>query len=236
MPTLATRSHHDIFKNWKILHLLCRLDRLFSIWNNAMHHMIFWVCAAGTYRAITILGRVHSAFFNYHHFNEVTNMPDEIVLARILTGFRIQKGTALPWQGIWQWQWLWTTRSSSEAFAYFFSLNNWGLFQTCRLQGSTMSHPSLHTMVTQECFAFPPRSLPMPNLWWDTPTRNGLWHNEEGGFPYSWPWWPSMVWRAYTNTCSSTWYHAILPDQQPHPHNPLRKKYPQSQNKWIWKY
>ena len=32
----------------------------------------------------------HAPFFNYHHFNEMTNMPDEIVLARIMTvGFRI---------------------------------------------------------------------------------------------------------------------------------------------------
>ena len=47
--------------------------------------MNFWVCTAGTYRATAILGRVHIVFFNYHHFNEMTNMPDEIVLAKIMT-------------------------------------------------------------------------------------------------------------------------------------------------------
>ena len=60
-----------------------QLDRLFSMWNNALHHMNFWVHIAGTCRAMSILGRVHTAFFSYHHFNEMTNMPDEIVLAGI---------------------------------------------------------------------------------------------------------------------------------------------------------
>ena len=47
--------------------------------------MNFWVHTTGTYRATAILGRDHMAFFNYHHFNEMTNMPDEIILARIMT-------------------------------------------------------------------------------------------------------------------------------------------------------
>ena len=46
--------------------------------------------AAGMYRATAILGRVHVDFFNYHHFNEMTNSPDEIVLARIMTALDLE--------------------------------------------------------------------------------------------------------------------------------------------------
>ena len=52
--------------------------------------MNFWVHTAGMYRAMSILGRVHAAFFNYHQFNEVTNMLDEIVLARIMTALDLE--------------------------------------------------------------------------------------------------------------------------------------------------
>ena len=51
----------------------------------AVHHMNFWVHTAGTYRAMSILGRDHAAFFNYHQFSKMTHMPDEIALARIMT-------------------------------------------------------------------------------------------------------------------------------------------------------
>ena len=187
------------------------------------------------------LVRVHAAFFNYHHINEMTNLPNEIVLARIMTplDLEFEKGTALPWQEIWHWKWLWTTRSSYEACVYLFSLNNWGLLQSCRLQRSTMSHLSLHTKVSQVLVAFLPRSPPMPNLWWDTPTRNGtpmmkrkislqltlmIWYVLKSLCPIT------------ANNCASTTCCTILPDKQTHPCNPSRKKYPQSQNKWIWRY
>ena len=67
-----------------------QLERLFSIWNNAKHHINFWVHTAGIYRALAILGRVHTVFFNYHHFCEMTNMAGEIVLARILTALDLE--------------------------------------------------------------------------------------------------------------------------------------------------
>ena len=57
--------------------------------------MKFWVCTAGTYRAMLILGRVHAAFFNYHKFNEMTHIPDEIVLARIMTALDLEFEKAL---------------------------------------------------------------------------------------------------------------------------------------------
>ena len=60
------------------------LDRLFSLWNSTMHCMSFWVHTAETYRAMSILGRVHVAFFNYHQLNEIIHMPDKIVLAKTM--------------------------------------------------------------------------------------------------------------------------------------------------------
>ena len=66
------------------------LDRLLSLWNHAIHPMNFWVHTAGTYRAAPILGRVHVAFFNYHHFNKMTHMSDQIVLARIMTALDLE--------------------------------------------------------------------------------------------------------------------------------------------------
>ena len=39
------------------------------------------------YKSTAILGRVHTAFVNYHYFSEVTNMPDETVLASVMIVF-----------------------------------------------------------------------------------------------------------------------------------------------------
>ena len=50
---------------------------------------------AVTYRATAIFGRVHTAFFNYHHFNEMTNMSDKIVLTRIMTALDLEFKRAL---------------------------------------------------------------------------------------------------------------------------------------------
>ena len=47
------------------------------------------------YREMAILGRVYAAFFNYHQFNEMTSMPDEIVLARIMTTLDLEFKRAL---------------------------------------------------------------------------------------------------------------------------------------------
>ena len=52
--------------------------------------MSFWVCIAGTHRATAILDRVHIAFFNYHYFSEMTNMPNEIVLASIMIALDLE--------------------------------------------------------------------------------------------------------------------------------------------------
>ena len=52
--------------------------------------MKFWVQTVGIYRATEILSRAHRAFFNYHYFSKMTNMPDEIVLARIMTALDLE--------------------------------------------------------------------------------------------------------------------------------------------------
>ena len=57
--------------------------------------MNFWVCTAGMYRAPAILSRVHTAFFNYHYFSEMTNMPNEIVLANVMTALDLEFKRAL---------------------------------------------------------------------------------------------------------------------------------------------
>ena len=47
--------------------------------------MNYWVCTAGRYRSTSILQGVHKAFFNYYQFHAMAHMPDEIVLARMMT-------------------------------------------------------------------------------------------------------------------------------------------------------
>ena len=42
------------------------------------------------YRTTAILSQVHTAFFNYHYFSKMTNMPDEIILARIMTALDLE--------------------------------------------------------------------------------------------------------------------------------------------------
>ena len=47
--------------------------------------MNYWVYTAGRYRATSVFGRVHAAFFNHIQFDGMTNMLDEIVLAKMMT-------------------------------------------------------------------------------------------------------------------------------------------------------
>ena len=61
------------------------LDELFTLWNNVVYQMNYWVHAAGRYRSTSILERVHKAFFNYYQFHAMTYMPGEIILVRMMT-------------------------------------------------------------------------------------------------------------------------------------------------------
>ena len=152
------------------------LDRLFSLWNNAIYHMNYWVHTAGTYRATTILGGVHATFFNYHQFNEICYMPEETVLARIMSALDLEFERTLHYidkgyesdneYGLQTQVW--------RPVMCLFSLDNWGLLYLCKLQGNTMSYLSLHAKAAQGWVVFPSRGLQMPNLWWDIPTRSGL--------------------------------------------------------------
>ena len=47
--------------------------------------MNYWVHTTERYRATSILGRVHAAFFNSHQIDTMIYMLDEIVLARLMT-------------------------------------------------------------------------------------------------------------------------------------------------------
>ena len=142
------------------------LDRMFSLWNTAAHHMNFWVCTAGTYRATYILGRVRADFFNYHQFNEMTHMPDEIVLARSITPLDLEFEKALHYHDEgYESDNCYGTSSRYEACTCLFSLNLWGLLQSCQLQGSTMSYLSLHTQMTQGWVTLPSRGLFMLRIW-----------------------------------------------------------------------
>ena len=44
----------------------------------------------GMYRATAILSRVHTAPPNYNYFSKMTNMPDEILLAKIMTALHLE--------------------------------------------------------------------------------------------------------------------------------------------------
>ena len=61
------------------------LDELFCLWKYTIHRMNYLVCTAGRYRVMSILGRVHAAFFNHHQFDAMTYMPDEIILVWMMT-------------------------------------------------------------------------------------------------------------------------------------------------------
>ena len=59
------------------------LDRSFSIWNSAVHHVSFWVCAAGTCTEqlqILVVSTQLSSTTNY--FSKMINMLDEIVFSK----------------------------------------------------------------------------------------------------------------------------------------------------------
>ena len=52
--------------------------------------MNYLVCTAGRYRATSILGRVHAAFFNHYQFDAVTYMLDDTVLVGMMTALDLE--------------------------------------------------------------------------------------------------------------------------------------------------
>ena len=132
--------------------------------------MNYWVFMAGRYRATSILGRVHAAFFNSHQAKAMIYMPNEIVLARMMITldleFEKKKTYALPVQGIWEWQQLWTPTSGYEACLHLFSFYHWGLLCPSWIHGDTMHYLPLHPKTTQK-LAILWRDLLTPIIWWD---------------------------------------------------------------------
>ena len=52
--------------------------------------MTYWVHTAGRYRSTSILERVDVAFFNYYQFDAMTYIPDEIILAKMMTTLHLK--------------------------------------------------------------------------------------------------------------------------------------------------
>ena len=57
--------------------------------------MNYWVCAAESYRSTSMLENIHKAFFNYYQFHTIANMPDEIILARMVITLDLEFERAL---------------------------------------------------------------------------------------------------------------------------------------------
>ena len=101
MPTLPARLpatlQHAFFKMENSL-FTPHLDDLFNLWNNTVCQMNYWVCAAGRYSSTSMLERFHKAFFDYYQFDAMTYMPDEIILARMMTTLDLEFKRALHYQ------------------------------------------------------------------------------------------------------------------------------------------
>ena len=80
---------HAFFKMENSLFTPC-LDELFNPWNNGVCQMNYWVHTAVKYRSTPIIERVHKAFFNNYQFSAITNIPDEIILARMMTSLDLE--------------------------------------------------------------------------------------------------------------------------------------------------
>ena len=71
------------------------LDTLFIQWNNTVYRMNYWVCTAGIYMAMDVLGRVHTTFFTSHQMQEIIYMPEEIILVRMMTALDLVSEKAM---------------------------------------------------------------------------------------------------------------------------------------------
>ena len=68
---------------------LC-LDRLFLQRNTAVYRMNYGVCTSISHRALSVLGRVHVAFFDDHQMEEMSFMPDEIISSRMIAALDLE--------------------------------------------------------------------------------------------------------------------------------------------------
>ena len=173
-----------------------QLDRFFSIWNNALHGMIFWVHTADAYRT-RILGRVYAAFFNYHYFSEINNIPDEIVLASNMTALDLEFERALHYHN-----------------KGYDSDNDYGL------PGPVMRPVCIYLASTTEASFNPADYKGTQFLTSPFTPRQPHWKLTQTIKQRISPQLALMTWYGLkslypiaNNNCASTRYHAILPDQ-----------------------
>ena len=52
--------------------------------------MNYLVCISGRYKTTSVLERIHAAFFTSHQIRDMIYIPDEIVLARMMTALDLE--------------------------------------------------------------------------------------------------------------------------------------------------
>ena len=72
-----------------------QLDRIFGLWNSAIHGIGNWIQVAGTHRSAVVLDRVYKVFFHSKDFHEWAHRPDQILLATFMLALEIEFERAL---------------------------------------------------------------------------------------------------------------------------------------------
>ena len=72
-----------------------QLDRMFGIWNSAIHEISVWIQKASTYRSTVVHVRVYKAFFHSKDFLNWAHKPHQNSFIHIHVGFRDQFELAL---------------------------------------------------------------------------------------------------------------------------------------------
>ena len=67
-----------------------QLDRMFGIWNSAIHEIRNWIQEASTYRSTVVLNRVYKAFFYSENFLDWVHRPDQILWAMFMLALEIK--------------------------------------------------------------------------------------------------------------------------------------------------
>ena len=234
------------------------LDELFNLWNNTVCKMNYWVCMAGRYRPTSIPEEVHKAFFNYYQFHVMANMPDEIVIARMMTtldmefvrtlhyhdkGYESGNDYGLP-PCTTRLVWIYSVFSAEASF----NLANYTTTQ-CQLSSFTLRCPRGLPFWERVCQCL--------NLWWNTlpmlaadlrmKKKTYQWQNSMT------PCGTSSQYQTVGNTSASMRFLGQPPYSTPptctkwphpcsstkdfqthHPSNLIRCKCPHNWNWWIW--
>ena len=181
----------------------------------------------------------------------MANMPDEIVLARMMTtqDLGVQESSTLPWWRVWEQQWLWAPTPHQKTSPHLLHVFSRGL-----LQPSWLPHNPVPALTCHPKSSLRPailrRGLLAPNFWWNTPTSIGSqWQN------WMTPCRIRSQYQTAGNTSASMRFLGWLPHphihspyqcshpnsqiinfQTHHPRNLTRWKCPQNWNWWTWMY